>query len=104
MLMRLRSGTFSRIDDQQEEIDPGRARHHRPDKALVPWHIDERQPAPICEIERCVAEVDRDPPPLLLRQPVRVLPGQGTHEPCLPVIDVPRSADRQRHGLTSREQ
>ena len=55
---------------------------------------------PSGELERRVAEVDRDPPPLLLRQPVRVLPGQRPDEPRLAVVDVPRGADRQRHVET----
>ena len=49
------------------------------------------------QLERGVAEIDRDPPPLLLGQPVRVLARQRPHEPRLAVVDVPGGADRQRH-------
>ena len=56
---------------------------------------DSRRPSG--QLERRVAEVDRDPAPLLLGKPVRVLAGQRPHEPRLAVVDVPRGADRQRH-------
>ena len=35
VLERLRPGALGRIDDEQEEVDPGRACHHRPHEALV---------------------------------------------------------------------
>ena len=97
MLERLRPRSFGRVDHEQEEVDPGRTGDHRADEALVPGHVDQRQPAPVRQLERRVAEVDRDPTPLLLRQPVRVLPRQRPHEPRLAVVDVPGGADRQRH-------
>ena len=53
--------------------------------------------AAVGQVERRVAEVDRDPALLLLRQPVGVLPGQRPDEPGLAVVDVARCADRQRH-------
>ena len=62
-----------------------------------PGHVDEREPRPVGQVERRVAEVDRDPARLLLGQPVGVLAGQRPDEPGLPVVDVPRCADRQRH-------
>ena len=76
---------------------PGRARDHRADEALVARHVDDREPAAVGELERRVAEVDRDPAPLLLREPVGVLPGQRPDEPRLAVVDVARGADGQRH-------
>ena len=99
MLERLRSGALRRVDDEQEEVDPGRAGDHRAHEALVAGHVDERQAAPVRQLEWRVAEVDRDPAPLLLGQPVRVLAGQRPHERRLAVVDVPRGADRQRHAI-----
>ena len=43
------------------------------------------------------AEVDRQPPPLLLLEPVGVGPGEGQHERRLAVVDVPGGGD-DPHG------
>src|SRR5262245_49706802 len=97
MLMRLRPRTLARVNHEQEEVDPGRARDHRPDEALVARDVDERELPAVWKLERRVAEVDRDPAPLLLREPVGVFAGERTDEPRLPVVDVPGGPDRQRH-------
>ena len=97
MLERLRPGALSGVDHEQEEVDPRRPGDHRADEALVAGHVDDRDPTAVRQLERRVAEVDGDPAPLLLRQPVRVLPGQRPDEPGLAVVDVTRGADRQRH-------
>ena len=62
----LRARAFAGIDDEQEEIDPGRARHHRAHEALVAGDVDHRQPPPTRQLERRVAELDRDPARLFL--------------------------------------
>ena len=62
-------------------------------KRSWPGHVDEREPPSVRQIERRVAELDRDAARLLLGQPVRVLAGQRAHERRLPVVDVTRSAD-----------
>ena len=97
VLVRLRPRALAGVDDEQEEVDARRAGDHRPHEALVAGHVDDRQPPPVRKLERRVAELDRDPAPLLLGQPVRVLAGQRPHEPRLAVVDVTRGADRQRH-------
>ena len=97
MLERLRPCALGSVDHEQEEVDAGRAGDHRADEPLVPGHVDQREAAPVRQLERRVAEVDRDPAPLLLRQPVGVLPRQRPHEPRLAVVDVPGGADGQRH-------
>ena len=61
----------------------------------------EREPAAVGELERRVAEIDRDPARLLLGQPVGVLPGQRPDEPRLAVVDVSRGAYRERHARTA---
>ena len=95
VLVRLRPGALARVDDEQEDVDPGGAGDHRADEALVPGHVDERQHAAVADLERRVAELDRDAAPLLLRQPVGVLAGQRPDEPGLAVVDVAGCADRQ---------
>ena len=97
VLVRLRSRALPRVDHEQEEVDARRAGDHRPDEPLVPRHVDQGEPASVDELERRVPEVDRDAAPLLLREAVRVLPGHGSDEPGLAVVDVPGGADRQRH-------
>ena len=97
VLVRLRARALTRIDHEQEQIDPGRAGDHRAHEALVARNVDHGEPAPVGKLERRIAEIDRDPASPLLGQPVRVLPRQRSHEPRLAVVDVTRGADRQRH-------
>ena len=102
MLVRLRTRALGGVDHEQEQVDPGRARDHRPHEALVTGHVDQRQPPSVREVERRVAEVDRDPALALLGQTVGVLAGQGPDEPGLAVVDVAGGADRQRHLASIR--
>ena len=104
MLVRLRPGALGRVDHEQEEVDPGRAGDHVADEALVAGNVDHGQPPPVGQLERRVAEVDRDPALLLLGQPVGVLSGQRPDEPRLAVVDVAGGADRQRHRRYLRMQ
>src|SRR5262249_18604095 len=89
-------------DHEQEEVDPGGPGHHGPHEALVTRHVHHRQALAVRELERRVAEVDRDPTSALLGQAVGVLPGQRFYEPGLSVVDVPCRTDRQRHQLRAR--
>ena len=98
MLVCLRARSLLRVDDEQEEVDARRPGDHRPHEALVAGNVDQGHPAAVRELERRIAEVDRDPAALLLRQPVGVLARQGTDEPRLAVVDVTRGPDRQRHA------
>ena len=97
VLERLRPRALGGVDHEQEEVDPGRARDHRPDEPLVARHVDHGEPSAVRQFERGVTEVDRDPARLLLRQPVGVLAGQRPDEPRLAVVDVARGADGERH-------
>ncbi len=98
MLVRLRTSPLTGIDHKEKEVDPGGARHHRPDEALVPGNVNEGELRAVVELERRVPQVDRDPATLLLGQPVRVLSGESRDEPGLAMVDVSCGADRQRHG------
>src|SRR5712691_10930020 len=86
ILVRLRPCAFGRVDHEQEEVDPGRARDHRPDEPLVPGNVDQRQTSPVRKLERRVTEVDGNAAVLLLGQPVRVLPSERAHKPRFAVV------------------
>src|SRR6266508_2564424 len=97
VLVRLRPRALVRVHDEQEEVDAGCAGDHVAHETLVSGDVDQRQSPPVRQIERRVAQVDRDAALLLLRQPVGVLARERAHEPRLAVVDVPRGADGQRH-------
>ena len=78
---------------QQHEIDAARARRHGPDEALVAGHVDDARHRPAGERQVGEAELDGDPAPLLLGQPVGVDAGEGPDQRCLAVVDVPCGAD-----------
>ena len=96
MLVRLRPRALARVDDEQEEVDAGRAGDHRAHEALVAGDVDERQAAAVGQVERRVAELDRDAARLLLGQAVGVLARERAHERSLAVVDVTGCADGQR--------
>jgi hypothetical protein len=75
MLVRLRARSLRGVHDEEEEIDPRRSRHHVAHEALVPGDVDEREAASAGQLERRIAQVDRDPALALLGQPVGVLAG-----------------------------
>jgi hypothetical protein len=97
VLVRLWARAFTCIDDEQEEVDSRCPGDHGSDEPLVSGHVDERQSPAVRELERRVAEIDRDPALLFLGQPVRVLAGERPHEPRLAVVDVAGRSDGQRH-------
>src|SRR5205085_326149 len=92
-----------RVDHEQEEVDARRAGDHRAHEALVTRHVDDRQLLPVGQLERRVAEVDRDAALALLREAVGVLARQRLDERRLAVVDVPGGADRQRHAANASE-
>ena len=101
MLVRLRPRALVRVDHEQEEVDAGRAGDHRAHEALVPRHVDDGELRPVRQLERRVAEVDRDAALALLRQPVGVLARQRLDERRLAVVDVARRcrpSAASRHG------
>src|SRR6476646_3747428 len=97
VLVRLWPRAFRRVDHEQEEIDAGGAGDHGANETLVTRHVDEREAAPVGELERRVTEIDRDSAGLLLRQAIRVLARQRPDEPRLAVVDVTGGPDGQRH-------
>ena len=93
VLERLRLGPLTRVDDEQEEVDAGRAGDHRPDEPLVARDVDHREVRPVGELQLGVPEHDRDPAPLLLREAVGVDPGERLDELRLAVVDVTGGAE-----------
>ena len=100
MLVRLCACALAGVDDEEEEVDSGRAGDHVADEPLVTRDVDEGDPAAVGQVERRISEVDRDPALLLFGQAVRVLPGQRPDEPGLAVVDVAGRPEAQtRHDL-----
>ena len=88
-------------DDEEHRVDPARAREHVADEPFVARNVDERHPYAIPLGVR-EAEIDRDPAPLLLGQPVGVDPGQRLHERRLAVVDVSGRADEESASRPER--
>ena len=101
MLARLRHHAVVGGDDHQEQVDAGRAGDHRAHEALVAGHVDDRHAPAGRQVEPGVAELDRDSPRPLLRQPIGVRTGERVDQGGLAVIDVTSGAERQR-GLGRR--
>ena len=66
VLVGLRTRTLGGVDDEQEQVDAGRAGHHVANEALVAGDVHDRQPAAVRQLQRRVAEIDRDAALLLL--------------------------------------
>ena len=103
MLVRLRPRAFGRVDHEQEEVDPGRARDHRAHEPLVARDVDEREPAcrPAARAARSRASIEIPRSRSSGSRSVS-LPGQRPHEPRLAVVDVARGPDRERHQRAAR--
>src|SRR5262245_13395974 len=93
MLDGLRHHAVVRSDDEEHEVDAGRAGDHMVDEFLVTRDIDEAEHA--AGIERLVriTQLDRDAARLLFLQPIGIDARQRLHERGLAVIDVACGAD-----------
>ena len=80
MLPRLRHRPVIRGDDEQQEIDAGGPGQHVVDQLLVAGDVDEAKCAAVGQGGVGVAEIERDPPRLLLRQAVGVDAGESFHQ------------------------
>ena len=101
MLDGLRHDAVVRGDDQQHEVDAGRAGQHVVDEALVPGHVDEADGHAFAGRQIGEAEIDRDAARLLLLQAVGIDAGQRPHQRGLAVIDMARGADDHATGSGS---
>ena len=70
--------------------EPGERGRQEP---LVARHVHERDVADRIEVGPAVAELDRQPAPVLLLEPVGVLPGQRPDQRGLAVVDMTRGGD-----------
>ena len=88
---------------QDGHVHPECRADHRAQEALVAGHVHHAGRADAGKIQVGVARLQRDPSPLLLRQPVGVDPGERLHQRRLAVVDVPGGADHdsQRAGHSS---
>src|SRR5690349_5268788 len=93
MLERLRLDAVIGSDDQEREIDAGRARQHGMHQALVAGHVDEAESLAAFGRQIGEAELDGDAARLLFLEAVGVDPGQRFDQGGLAVIDVPGGSD-----------
>ena len=93
MLARLRHDAIVGGHAQQVAVHSARARDHVAHEALVPWDVDQADPAPRRQLERREAQLDRDAARFLGRQAVGVAAGERQHQRRLPVVDATRGAE-----------
>jgi hypothetical protein len=88
-------------DHQHRQVEPCRAREHVADEPLVAGDVDEGE-ASVAQFDGGEAQVDRDPPPTLVGEPVGVDAGQGPDQGRLAVVDVAGGPQHEvaggRHG------
>src|SRR5919204_625050 len=77
-----------RRDHQQEQVHARGAGGHRADEALVTRDVDYPQRTAPRQDELRESELDRQPPPALLGEPVRVHPGERLDQGRLAMVDV----------------
>ena len=106
MLGGLRHGALVRRDAEDGDVDSPRGADHRAQESLVPGNVDHSRRADPRKLQVGVSGLQRDAPPLLLRQSIGVDARERPHQRGLAVIDVPRGADhhaqRGRHSSTQK--
>ena len=98
MLSRLRLDRFIRRNHQQHQIDPRRAGQHVAHKALVPRYIYKTESHAIF-FEKRKTKINRNPAPLLFREPVRMRASQRLDKRRFTVINVPSRSDNHAFAL-----
>ena len=88
VLFRLLTPSLVGGDDEQDQSNGPDAGEHVGDETLVPRHVHEADLAPGGKLAPRVAEIDREPSPLLLVPAVRVHPGEPHDQRGLAVVDV----------------
>ena len=86
MLLGLRFPTLSRRNHEYGGVNTAHARQHVLEETDMAGDVNERHPSAGGELRRSESQVDGQSPCLLLRQPVRVGPGQGLDEGGLAVV------------------
>src|SRR5215218_490303 len=95
MLARLWHDPVVGGDAQQKGVDARGPGHHRADEPLVAGDIHDRQLTPGGKPKWRIAELDRQPTLLLLREAVRIAARESADERGLAVVDVPGRAERE---------
>ena len=102
----LRHRAFVRRDAEDCDVDSSGSADHRAQESLVPGNVDHSRRADPRKLQVGVSGLQRDPPPLLLRQSIGVDARERPHQRGLAVIDVPSGADhhaqRARHSSTQK--
>ena len=93
VLGRLRHPGIVGCDHQQRGRDRTEAGQRRREEPFVAGYVDERDVADGCELGPAVPELDGQPAPVLLVEPVGILSGQGSDERGLAVVDVTGGGD-----------
>ncbi len=93
VLLGLRLPALAGGDDEQAGIDGSDAGQHVRQEPHMTRHVDEADRGTARQHRVGEAEVDRQPTPSLLLEPVRVDPGQRQHQRRLAVIDVTCGGD-----------
>ena len=88
MLLGLPAPALVRGDDEQDQTDRSHAGQHVRDEPLVSRDVDEPDLPPGGELAPRVAEVDREPAPLLFLPAVGIHPGQTDDQRGLAVVDM----------------
>ncbi len=93
MLLGLRLPPLVGGHHEQDEPHRTDAGEHVRDEALVTGNVDEPHVAAARQFAPGVPEVDRETPPLLLGEPIRVHAGEGGDQRRLAVVDVAGGGD-----------
>ena len=104
VLARLRHHGLVGRDHEKRRVDPVRAGEHVADEPLVAGYVHERCDHVVGQGRVREAEVDRDPPLLLLLEAVGVGAGERAHERALAVVDVAGGTDDEgaQRGFSPR--
>ena len=102
MLLRLRHDAFVRGDDEQRDVDPGRAGEHVLDECLMAGNVDDARLDAAGQCERSKTEIDGDAAALLFFPPIGINPGERLHQRGLAVVDMSRGTDYEPSGTHAR--
>lgn len=88
MFARLWHHSFICRNDEHCEIDPARAREHRPHEILMSGNVDYPDSADAIQLERSKTKVDRDAASFFFGKPVGIDASERANERCLSMVDV----------------
>ena len=100
MLSGLRHDSLVRRDHKEHQIHPCHAGSHIPDKLLMSRDVDDPCPLPVRQVKPRKAQINGDTPAFFFLQPVRISPGQGADQCCLPMIDMSCGSNDHMAHLT----